>query len=205
MSSNSNRLIFIISAPSGTGKTTLIRRVMAQDSQLAFSVSHTTRPPRVGEQNGRDYYFVDRETFQRLIAADAFIEWARVYGELYGTSRHEIARLHQLGKDVVLDIDVQGARQVMKKLSPRMWVSIFILPPNMDTLRQRILSRGKDPLGRIEKRLNAAQEEIKAASNYNYHLVNDDLQKATLQLQNIIRKERIHRGVSYDLETGSVT
>ncbi len=190
---NDHHLIFIISAPSGTGKTTLIHRVMALDPRLAFSVSHTTRPPREGEVNGRDYYFVSRETFRRLIKTDAFIEWAEVYGEFYGTSRQEITRLHQLGKDVMLDIDVQGARQVMEKLDRRLWVAIFILPPDLETLRQRLLARGKDSLDRIEKRLRAAREEMKAARWYDYRFVNDDLNQTTGQLLEIIRKERSRR------------
>jgi len=200
MSNNAPPLIFIISAPSGTGKTTLIHRVMAMDPKLAFSVSHTTRPPREGETNGKDYYFVSRKTFERLIEADAFIEWAEVYGEFYGTSRQEIARLHQLGMDVILDIDVQGARQVMEKLDRHLWVAIFILPPDLETLRRRLIARGKDPRDRIEKRLQAAREEMEAAKWYDHCLINDDLVKATRQLQEIIREERSRKKAPTDVQ-----
>ncbi len=196
MSSRPHPLIFIISAPSGTGKTTLIRRVMARDRNLSFSVSHTTRPPREGEKDGRDYYFIPRDTFQKLIEDDAFIEWAKVYGEYYGTSRREIARLHRLGKDVVLDIDVQGARQVMEKVPRQNWVSIFILPPDMETLRQRLITRGKDPLNRIEKRLEAARKEIAHAPSYDYRVINDDLNRATEELLTILAREREREKVS---------
>ncbi len=190
MSNEVAPLIFIISAPSGTGKTTLIRRVMALDQNLAFSVSHTTRAPREGEIDGRDYYFVNHDEFQKLISEGAFIEWAEVYGEFYGTSRREIEHLHSLRKDVVLDIDVQGAMQVMGKLNRREWVSIFILPPDIDTLGQRLITREKDPLEHIERRLSAAKEEIENASKYDYQIINDDLQKATRELLSIILKAR---------------
>lgn len=190
MSNEPGSLIFIISAPSGTGKTTLIHRVMALDQNLAFSVSHTTRAPREGEIDGRDYYFVNHDEFQKLVSEGVFIEWAEVYGEFYGTSRREIKRLHGLWKDVVLDIDVQGAMQVMSKLDRQKWVSIFILPPNMGALRQRLISREKDSLEHLEKRLLAAKKEIENASKYDYQIVNDDLQRATRELLSIIQKAR---------------
>ncbi len=190
MSNNRFNLVFIISGPSGAGKSTLIHRVMKENPDLAFSVSHTTRPPRPGEVDGKDYYFVTHEAFQKLIKENAFLEWAEVYGELYGTSKREIERLHNLGKDVVLDIDVQGARQVMNKLERDRWVSIFILPPDLDTLKHRLVSRGKDPLERIEHRLEVAKGEIIQASNYDYQITNDDLDRATVQLETIIETER---------------
>ncbi len=190
MSRNPRPLVFIISAPSGTGKTTLIHRAMARDPRLAFSISHTTRPPREGETHGRDYYFVSREAFRKMIEEDAFIEWANVYGEYYGTSRKEISRLHRLGKDVVLDIDVQGATQVMEKLARDTWVSIFILPPDLETLRHRLVTRGKDSPEAIEKRLKAATDEMGYAPKYDYQIVNDDLERATRELLYIFARER---------------
>ena len=195
MSNNISRLIFIISAPSGAGKTTLIHRIIKQDQKLAFSISHTTRPPRKGEVNGRDYYFISRDEFQRLISKDAFIEWARVYGELYGTSKREIDRLQRLGKDVTLDIDVQGAGQVMERLDRKQWVSVFILPPDIETLRQRLISRGIDPYDSIERRLSKAMKELSKSKLYDYQIVNDNLNNATDQLMDIIAAEREKRGL----------
>ncbi len=196
MSNKPANLVFIVSGPSGAGKSTLIQRLMERDPRLAFSVSHTTRPPRPGEKDGRDYYFVTKETFRKLISKGAFLEWAQVYGEYYGTSKGEIDRIHRLGKDVVLDIDVQGARQVMERLPKDQWVSIFILPPNLETLRRRLMARGKDPLDRIERRLAVAREEISRAGLYDYRVVNSDLSAATEELVGIIAWERKKRGVA---------
>jgi len=193
MSNSPANLVFIVSGPSGAGKSTIIHRVMEQDPRLAFSVSHTTRPPRPGETHGRDYYFVSREEFERLIDEDAFLEWANVYGEYYGTSKWEIDRLTGLGKDVILDIDVQGARQVMEKLERNRWVSVFILPPDLETLRQRLISRGKDPMDRIERRLAVAKTEISQADLYDYRIVNDDLEGSIRRLTEIIERERARR------------
>jgi len=193
MLNDTSRLIFIISAPSGAGKTTLIHRVMARDPYLAFSISHTTRPMRDGEIDGRDYYFITRDEFQGLISEGAFVEWANVYGELYGTTKREIDRLHRLGKDVVLDIDIQGAMQVMKKVDRQKWVSIFILPPDMDTLKQRLISRGKDPADHIERRLSEARKEILQAKKYDFQVINDNLQSTVDELISIIEMERTKR------------
>jgi len=193
MLNDTSRLIFIISAPSGAGKTTLIHRVMARDPYLAFSISHTTRPMRDGEIDGRDYYFITRDEFQGLISEGAFVEWANVYGELYGTTKREIDRLHRLGKDVVLDIDIQGAMQVMKKVDRQKWVSIFILPPDMDTLKQRLISRGKDPVDHIERRLSEARKEILQAKKYDFQVINDNLQSTVDELISIIEMERTKR------------
>ena len=196
MSNNVSNLVFILSGPSGAGKSTLIHHAMELDPRLAFSVSHTTRPPRPGEVDGRDYYFVSRETFQKLIAENAFLEWAEVYGEFYGTSKSEIERLGRMGKDAVLDIDVQGARQVMVKLERERWVSIFILPPSLETLKQRLFSRGKDSPEQIEHRLRVAQGEIAQAGNYDYQIINGDLGRAIQQLTGIIRSERGKRRIN---------
>ena len=196
MSNNAAHLVVIISGPSGVGKSTLIRRVMAEDPSLAFSISHTTRPPRPGETDGRDYYFVSRELFETLIKEDAFLEWANVYGEYYGTSRGEIDRLRDLGKDVILDIDVQGAKQVMERMDRGRWVSVFIRPPDLETLRQRLIVRGKDPISRIETRLAAAEKEIAQATRYDYQIVNENLAEAASHLATIIRQERERRKIS---------
>ena len=193
MSNNTSNLVFIISGPSGAGKSTLIHRVMSKDPRLAFSISHTTRSPRPGEKDGRDYYFVSRDVFEKLISKDAFLEWAEVYGELYGTSRGEIERLERLGKDAILDIDVQGARQVMERLDRGRWTSIFILPPDLRALEQRLIARGKDPKDQIARRLKIAEQEIAYAELYDYRIVNDDLDRASRNLESIIEKERTRR------------
>ena len=193
MSNNTSNLVFIISGPSGAGKSTLIHRVMSKDPRLAFSISHTTRSPRPGEKDGRDYYFVTRDTFKRLISEDAFLEWAEVYGEYYGTSKREIDRLQRLGKDVILDIDVQGARQVMERLDRNRWASIFILPPDLRALEQRLIARGKDPKDQIARRLKIAEQEIAYAELYDYRIVNDDLERATRDLKDIVERERARR------------
>ena len=196
MSNNAVHLVVIISGPSGVGKSTLIRCVMEEDPSLAFSISHTTLPPRPGEIDGRDYYFVSRESFERLIKENAFLEWANVYGEYYGTSRGEIDRLRDLGKDVILDIDVQGAKQVMERMDRGRWVSVFIRPPDLETLRQRLIARGKDPISRIETRLAAAEKEIAQAPRYDYQIVNENLAEAASHLSEIIRQEREKRQIS---------
>ncbi len=196
MSSDTPSLVFIISGPSGAGKSTLIRWVMERDPRLAFSVSHTTRPPRIGEVDGKDYYFIDRNTFEELISKGAFLEWAEVYGELYGTSRKEIDRLHQQGKDVILDIDVQGAKQVMDALERERWVSIFILPPDLETLQQRLQARGKDPEARIQRRLEAARREIDQSHLYDYRIINHRIDQSARELFSIIEKERRHKAGS---------
>jgi guanylate kinase len=187
MSNKSVPIVFIISAPSGAGKTTLIHRIMATHPNLAFSISHTTRPPRQGEINKQDYYFISRETFREMIKNNAFLEWATVFGEYYGTSTAEIQRLHKLGKNVILDIDVQGALQVMEKLDKNQFISIFILPPDMETLKQRLISRGKDPTDQIEKRLAEARKEIQQSDRYNFRIINDNLERATRNLSKILR------------------
>ncbi len=193
MLNNTHHLIFLISAPSGTGKTTLIHHIIGLDPTIALSVSHTTRKPREGEIHGKDYYFITLEEFHRLIEEDAFLEWAKVHGEFYGTSKSEINRLFQAGKDVVLDIDVQGATQVMERLNPDMLVSIFIQPPDLETIRNRLVARGKDSVDQIKKRLKAAENELTYAERYTYRVVNDDLQQATQQLLSIIIIERKQR------------
>jgi len=191
MSNKSTPLVFIISAPSGAGKTTLIHQAMLKNPALAFSVSHTTRPPREGEVNQEDYYFISRKTFREMIEKDAFLEWAKVFDEYYGTSKNEILRIHKSGKDVILDIDVQGAQQVMEKLDKNQWVSIFILPPSMNILKQRLLARGKDPADKIEKRLAEAQKEIRQSEKYDFRIINDNLERATTELTTILERKKL--------------
>ncbi|MCP3964464.1 MAG: guanylate kinase [bacterium] len=187
--------LFIVSAPSAAGKTTLIRRVFdkldAAPWSLAFSVSHTTRPPRNGEVDGRDYHFVGLEEFERLIAEDAFLEWAVVHGRLYGTSRAEIDRLRETGSDVVLDLDVQGAEQVLR-LHPEV-PAIFILPPSYQEMERRLRRRGLDAAEQIELRLQDALGEMGCYGSYEYVIVNDDLDRASEAFAAIILARRFRR------------
>lgn len=185
----SNGLLFVLSAPSGCGKTTLVQRVMKNIPALVFSTSHTTRSPRPGEQNGLDYYFIDTDTFLDLRDQEppGFLEWAEVHGNYYGTSRGEVKRLQATGNDVILDIDVQGAEQVVRQTAP---VTIFIAPPSIDELARRLHGRGTDDEATIALRLENARDELQLAPTYDYLVINDDLEEATETLQSIIIAER---------------
>lgn len=185
--------LFILSAPSGAGKTTLIQILMTITGgvgDLAFSVSHTTRKPRVGEIDGRDYHFVDHFTFQEMMAGGAFLEWAEVHGNYYGTSRQEVFPRLEKGIDVLLDIDVQGAEQVIAQCLHAH--SIFVLPPSYDDLERRLHRRGLDDAQAIARRLLVAREEIGRYDKYHYVIVNDDAHRASEVLAAIILEKR-HR------------
>jgi len=183
--------LFIVSSPSGGGKTTLIRRLIADPpgAPLHFSVSHTTRPMRAGEKDGREYHFVTDETFRKMVSRRAFLEHNVVHGRRYGTSRAEVLPHLSRGEDVVLDIDVQGARDI-RKAYPRA-VSIFIVLPNLAELERRLRLRGLDSEAEIRRRLRAARVEIRKARQFQYVIVNDDLERATLELQSIVRATRV--------------
>jgi len=187
--------LFILSAPSGTGKTTLIQSLMAGGLNgfggLAFSVSHTTRPPRPGELDGKDYHFVDQATFQSMIAADAFLEWAQVHDNYYGTSRDEVFPRLEKGIDVVLDIDVQGAERVLARY-PQAY-GIFIMPPSYEDLESRLRRRGKDDAQAIAKRLAVSLWEIRRYDRYHYVIINDDARRASEVLAAIILEKRHRR------------
>ncbi len=187
--------LFILSAPSAAGKTTLKNRLFSHHPRLArrldFSVSHTTRPPRTGEVDGKDYYFVDASEFEALIERDAFLEWAMVHGRHYGTSRAEVERRTRGGIDVILDIDVQGAVQVLERRPEA--PSIFILPPSYREMEQRLRTRGLDDETQIERRLLDAREEMRYLESYDYVIVNDDLDRATEALAAIFLARRRHR------------
>lgn len=187
--------LFILSAPSGTGKTTLIQSLMAGGLNgfggLAFSVSHTTRKPRPGELDGKDYHFVDTATFQSMIAADAFLEWAQVHANHYGTSRDEVFPRLEKGIDVVLDIDVQGAERVLAS-HPRAH-GIFIMPPSYEDLERRLRSRGKDDDETIARRLAVSLSEMKRYDRYHYVIINDDARRASEVLAAIILEKRHRR------------
>ncbi|PIE60735.1 MAG: guanylate kinase [Desulfobulbus propionicus] len=187
-----NGALFVMSAPSGCGKTTLIQKIMADTPGLVFSTSHTTRAPRAGEREGTDYYFVDDDTFLGLRDQESggFLEWAEVYGNYYGTSKAEVARLLATGRDVILDIDVQGAGQVMRCAAP---VTIFIAPPSLEELERRLRGRGTDDDATLSLRLAHAREEFQLASTYDYLVINDNLDEAQEVLQSIIVAERCKR------------
>jgi len=181
-------IVIVVSAPSGAGKTTVIERVLAEIPGIRFSVSHTTRPPRGDEREGVDYHFVDRATFERLRAEGKLLESAEVHGNLYGTSRAELERARAEGRDVLLDLDVQGAAQVRSCLPQA--VSVFILPPSYPALEQRLRGRGQDDAATIERRLAVAAREIAKLTEYDYALVNDDVDACVEELKTIIRAER---------------
>lgn len=180
-------MLLVISGPSGCGKSTLIKEVRRKIDGLDFSISHTTRPPRPSEKDGVDYHFVPKSAFERMARAGTFIEWARVHGHLYGTSRAEVER-KRTGRDVILDIDVQGARQVRRK-APGACL-IFVMPPAAGELRRRLRKRGEDGPEALERRLRNARSEVRAYAEFDYVVVNDDLREAVEELQTVIRAVR---------------
>jgi guanylate kinase len=181
-------LIFIISAPSGTGKTTLVRRVMEALPCLRFSVSYTTRPPRVNEQEGVDYHFIPPDVFMEMIEKDQFLEWAEVLGHYYGTARVDLKALETEGVDLILDIDTQGAKKVKEKLDHA--VLIFLLPPSLDDFKERLMGRGLDSLESIQFRLAHAKRDIEEAHWYHHIIVNEKVEEAVEKLKAIIIAER---------------
>ena len=195
MSAESVGELFVLSAPSGAGKTTLIRRVFDSNPEIAasmtFSVSHTTRPPRTGEVDGEDYHFVSRETFERMMAEDRFLEWALVHGRHYGTSLEGVEQQTARGRDVLLDIDVQGARSIRQRVPEA--PSVFILPPSFEILESRLRGRGLDPPEQIARRLRNALGEIRECIDFDYVIVNDDLDRASAALASVFHSRRFHR------------
>ena len=181
--------LFVFSAPSGAGKTTLVRRVMGERPDLTFSISYTTRPKRDGEVNERDYHFLDRATFERMRDANEFLEHADVFGNYYGTGRDQVESLRNAGRDVLLEIDWQGAQQV-RRLIPASQ-SIFILPPSRATLQKRLTSRGQDGPDIIQRRMSEAVEEISHYSESDYLVINDEFELALSQLQAIVNGQRL--------------
>jgi guanylate kinase len=180
--------VFVISAPSGAGKSTLIKRLMAATPGLCFSVSYTTRAPRIAEKHGRDYFFVSPRIFEGMVRRDEFVEWADVHGHFYGTAHQQLKAAQDAGKDILLDIDVQGHKQVRQQLPEA--VSIFILPPSFRELSKRLRNRRSDSPEEIERRLQTAREEIAHWPEYEYLVVNDHLEDATEALTAIVRAAR---------------
>ena len=171
-------ILFVVSSPSGGGKGTLIQRVLSRVQNLSYSVSYTTRKPRNGEVDGREYFFVTREEFSGMVAKNDFLEWATVHSHLYGTSRRQVTQDVSSGRDIVLEVDVQGAASIRDLIHDA--VSVFILPPSLDVLRERLIARGTD-----------APEELKAYKTFDYVIINDDVEQASAKLMAIIEAERM--------------
>ena len=191
-----NGQVFIFSGPSGAGKTTIIQELRKRIKDLGYSVSHTSRLPRDNEKNGVDYHFVDRDTFKKMIKKGAFMEYATVYSDLYGTSFSSLIDQTEKGIDVVLDVDSQGAKNIKRHLKEG--VLIYILPPSLKVLEKRLRDRATDDADVIEARISQAREELKDCAFYNYFIINDDLDKSVKEAEAIILSDRCskHRTLS---------
>jgi guanylate kinase len=174
----------VLAAPSGTGKTTLAHRLVGDSTDYVFSVSATTRGPRAGEIDGVDYHFVDRRRFEEMVADGELVEWAEVHGRLYGTPREELERASDRGVHVVLDIDVQGARQIKARIPEAKL--IFILPPDVDTLLGRLTARGTEDRANVARRLRSALEELQVVEEFDYVVVNDDLERCVEAVRGVV-------------------
>jgi guanylate kinase len=185
-------LLFVMSSPSGAGKTTLSRKLLAADRNISMSVSVTTRKARPGEVDGKDYHFISKDAFEGMIAANELLEWASVFGNLYGTPRKPVeAALHE-GRDVLFDIDWQGTQQLAQAMKEDL-VRLFILPPTPDTLRERLIKRAQDSSAVIAKRMAEAAHEISHWPEYDYVIINDELEAAHRQVMAILTAERLRR------------
>ncbi len=178
--------LFIISAPSGTGKSTVVGELLKKNPDLRYSVSYTTRKPRKGEEDGVNYHFVDKKTFKKLIEEDFFAEWANVYGHLYGTPKREILEFLQSGKSIIFDIDVQGGMN-LKKCFPNA-ITIFLTPPSFEVLKKRLSERKTDAPQEISKRLEIARKEMNFKDKYDYCVINDSLSEACSEILRIITR-----------------
>ena len=181
--------LFIVSAPSGAGKTTLVRLLLEKDPGIRVSISSTTRPPRTGENDGSEYHFVDVQYFLEMVSRGDFLEWAEVHGNYYGTSRRWIEAEMTDGRDVLLEIDWQGAQQVRKAFPAA--IGIFILPPSLEELKSRLSGRGTDSAETIARRIAAARDEMRHVDEFDYVIINDDLQQALGNLRSIVSATRL--------------
>lgn len=185
-------LMFVLSSPSGAGKTTISRMLLERDARIRMSVSVTTRPMRPGEVDGRDYHFVDRPTYDRMVEERAFLEWAEVFGNCYGTPEAQIREGLEAGQDYLFDIDWQGTQQLYQKMESDV-VRVFLLPPSLAELRHRLTSRGTDSVEVIDARMARAQSEISHWDGYDYVLVNDDVEACYARVEQILAAERLRR------------
>jgi guanylate kinase len=184
-------MLIVVSSPSGGGKGTLIDRVLKTVAGISYSVSYTTRAPRGAEQDGREYFFIDEPAFRAMIARGDFLEWADVYGHLYGTSAVQVERERASGRDIILEIDVQGAESIRHKVPDA--VSIFILPPSFELLKNRLVARATDSVADLERRLKGAPAEVAQYRHFDYVILNDDINRASQQLAAVIYAERARR------------
>ena len=190
--------IFVITAPSGAGKTTIIKNILEKDvGEIGYSISHTTRKPRKGESHGLHYYFVDREKFEKMIDAHEFIEWAVVYDYLYGTSISSVNRELSSGKDLLMDVDIQGSQEIKRQFPDSL--SIFILPPSLDILKERIQKRSPNDKMNTDLRLKKAAEEIQRCRDYDFIIINDNLKKAIKEIEAIIVAQRANKNRRFPL------
>lgn len=185
-------LLFVMSSPSGAGKTTLSRKLLAADGNIAMSISVTTRKARPGEVDGKDYYFISKEKFEKMVAAGELLEWANVFGNLYGTPRAPVEEALAKGRDVLFDIDWQGTQQLAQAMEDDL-VRLFILPPDADSLRTRLIGRNQDAAAVIAKRMAEAGREISHWPEYDYVVVNDAVEEAHAQVMAILTAERLKR------------
>jgi len=192
-------LLIILSSPSGAGKSTLSRRLLEADPEVRFSVSATTRPPRAGEQEGRDYYFKSRREFEAMAAAGEMLEWAEVFGNLYGSPRAPVEKAIYAGQDVLFDVDWQGGQQIRDSALRASAVSIFILPPSIAELESRLRLRGQDSAAVVADRMAKSRSEISHWAEYDYVLVNANLMRCEAELRAIIEAERLRRDRRPDL------
>lgn len=188
MSAKDTPLLLIVSSPSGAGKTTLCNRLLREFKRVSFSISHTTRTPRPNEVNGKDYHFVDLDTFEQMIESNRFIEWAHVHGNRYGTAHSELTRAAEADADLIFDVDFQGARQIKGEYPHA--AAVFVLPPSIEELHRRLRSRGTETEASLERRFKAALDEIGNHGLFDYIIVNDDLDAAYDHLRSILLAER---------------
>ena len=189
MALSKNGMMFVLSSPSGVGKTTLTKKISQNNKNFLISISHTTRKPRVNEVNGKDYFFINEKEFNKLIKASSFFEYAKIFDNYYGTTKKQVLDIVDKGKDVLFDIDWQGTQQ-LKKIKARSLITFFIIPPNIETLKNRLVNRHKGEEKMISKRMEKFAEEISHWNEYNYVLINDDLEECYEKILDIMLSEK---------------